>query len=293
MKNRMPVLICLFLLVSGCAQYLPIRKDIPAYPYGSFTKIKLKDGKRMKGELLTVSGDTIYILDKEGYGTVTQAHKQNIKKLRLELAINSNKPVQYQVIPKIVASASYAQGLYAVYTFIPNVIIAAITHPNKVVAGHQWVDLYKYSRYPQGIPSDVNLNHISSAPLSFRAKDFPNEPVNRTLTYKASDSVIMNIDHPNVSICIYEVGATDGDVLTIKIGDQILGEKIELDKNPICKSLTLIPQEQLPVTIKTIFGGENPQDIIKIIIEDGKLKRTTYLETKTGLTKVLYLHLKP
>jgi hypothetical protein len=139
--------------------WLPEPEASVADPYGGWVDIETREGRSVSGELIAVSTDTVYVADSSVHAIGTNG----ILKARL---------VYYDAGTTITTGAflgpfvTLSNGLFLVFTLPMWIIggpIAAssrsydpiVDYPKKPLA-----DFAKYSRFPQGLPPDLDLASV-------------------------------------------------------------------------------------------------------------------------------------
>jgi len=181
------------LLLSSCYStkhaYLPIPKDLPTFVKGAYITLKNVKGeitiyqnddqakilnldindsyKIIEGELLAVEKDTIYVLKTSNYESakirdkiILKMNRENIDSGVIRISKAYNSPGWAALFPLV----SIGHGGWGIFTLPINIATAIDlgTATNKVIfdESSSWNHLHKFSRYPQGIPKGVKINHI-------------------------------------------------------------------------------------------------------------------------------------
>ncbi len=155
------------LFFSSCTitNYLPQASKIPEYPYGAYIKIVTKAGDknlRNKGELISAGDEKIVLLDKKDNHCI-EIPVDSI--LRFKLYYAKSDHVYWWTIPAL-AALSATHGYFGILTIPANLIVTSSVYASSQL-GFQYteknlpiISLYMYARYPQGIPSNVDIKSI-------------------------------------------------------------------------------------------------------------------------------------
>lgn len=177
--NKIFIVCALFscLMISGCAathapsNWLPETEKFPENTYGGWMTIitsdETKDGKerylQYGGEFISQDEDNVYIL----YDTVYIISKKDIRNISLELVEKSTTEFGLWTLGGTVATLS--NGKFLIIT-APLWLIAGTS----AAVGESTRDLYetdnpdilfwnnimKFARFPQGLPTNINLSEL-------------------------------------------------------------------------------------------------------------------------------------
>jgi hypothetical protein len=166
MKTKLIISLAgIILILSACtsALYLPKPDAIGINQYGSYIKLRVTGSQAIKGELLAVDKNNLYVLaDTAATKKVTIVPVSQISKFKLLYAT----PKNYVWTIPLSLLATISHGWYLMFTAPANLITTgaitasgfeAFTYNNKIITYEQ---LKKFARFPQGIPPTVNIASI-------------------------------------------------------------------------------------------------------------------------------------
>jgi hypothetical protein len=156
-------------------------------PFGSAISLKYRSSQAktimLEGELLAVENDTIYVL--------TTSHMANIKTKENYLhrveKINQKSLISYKVrYAKVQTSNAFVlssiltifHGYFAFISFPINMVfLAALDDAENNLYTLQikklkFTELYKYARFPQGLPNDINFEMLYPRDFDAELKKF-------------------------------------------------------------------------------------------------------------------------
>ena len=163
--NLISILLLITLAFNACtpAKYLPKPDALDINQYGSYIVIKPIEKKPVKGELIAVDYNAIVVLiDSAEYKKVTMVPLKQVSSFSLKFAT----PPKYVWSIPILALTTISHGYYAVFSAPINIIstllvtasgINAFTYDDKEITYEQ---LRMFARYPQGIPSAIDIKSI-------------------------------------------------------------------------------------------------------------------------------------
>jgi len=172
-KISFAVLISLSIL-SGCqnpiipAGYLPKTKDVSSEAFGKWIKLTTYSDSiktlsvELSGELIAVETDSVYILTEVDLITL---HRDRISGASVYLFQSRKEPVYgfLGLIPTfagIIATGEYAGGFFVLgFPLLVTSVIQTVIRGNEILYYPKKAtlnDLVKFSRYPQGMPPDIN-----------------------------------------------------------------------------------------------------------------------------------------
>lgn len=169
LKNIKIILIALLIICGACSstKFLPKPENYGTFEYGCYIKVKTKDYNTFKGELLAAFSDSVYIM--HNFEEMVVLHKGNLDRVKVRYAdakYGWSIPV-FGLAPLIPAPDPAQGGIMPVHGFfggisIPvNLLVAIIvTTSGKneyTLKELTYNDLWKYARFPQGIPHDKKL----------------------------------------------------------------------------------------------------------------------------------------
>ncbi len=144
-------------------------------PYGGWIDLSYRGPNgltRVMGELIAVTGDTVWIKDASG-GTVFPTSEVADGRLTWY----DSKAGQVGAIAAVGVLSTVSNGLLLVFTAPLWIIVgstaAAVQSriPMEEAPPVRWSELSAFARFPQGMPSGVELSELSSKPGSFPTAD--------------------------------------------------------------------------------------------------------------------------
>lgn len=159
--------ICIATSLMSClsARYLPESNEIDVNQHGSFIRVNTKDDQLYQGELLAVDGINLVILNRDTTKEkISEVNTANVKKFKLRYA----KSKHYEWTIPVSMLVTIAHGWYAGLTLPVNIITTstvssggeyAFEYNQKIMTFDK---LKMFARFPQGIPSNVDLARIKS-----------------------------------------------------------------------------------------------------------------------------------
>jgi len=173
-SQRIKILIFLSIFISCAPRYpafVPELKEIPSNPYGSFIKIKLKNGDTISGELIAVSNDSVFVYRL----SLRKFEVLDIREIEFAKIVIYRKQYALIIIWGLLGTLStITHGLAAIITapsWCLGTLIALGIHAseqNEVVYPYPNKDfkyLAKFSRYPQGLPPDLKKKILEEEKL--------------------------------------------------------------------------------------------------------------------------------
>jgi hypothetical protein len=167
MKNNIFLLLLLLaILLNGCATtetvtYLPKRDFVGKETNGSMIFLRSRQADFIEGELIAVENDSVYILTKSQFtpcGKLKAVAKTDIAGYTLRFADSKN----YSWTIPVFTIISLTHGLFAIVSLPINWMVtgslssAANRSATYTMSRLKIDDLYSFSRFPQGIPSEVD-----------------------------------------------------------------------------------------------------------------------------------------
>lgn len=156
-------LLILIAVLASCrnADYLPKVDGLGTSPYGAYIVVKSNAAPTLRGELIAVQSDSLFVMDEELMEMAIRPLNQ-VDEFYLRYA----QPKHYSYTIPLAAAWSISHGKYAVIT-MPINLIATIS-----VTAEGWhsfeykredlnnADLAMFARFPQGIPQGLTLAQI-------------------------------------------------------------------------------------------------------------------------------------
>lgn len=179
LHNRTIIIIGLIgILAGGCATvktprgYLPKAKEFEYEVFGGWMALIYheKDSTRFAatgGELIAVHNDSVYLL---GFDSLIIIPADNVE--RGVLVLFKKETGKYALWSSIGLISSVSNGVFAIGTAPLWLIMGIITTVSESQAKNfrlypqrSWVEIRKFSRFPQGIPEGLNLNQLKPKPF--------------------------------------------------------------------------------------------------------------------------------
>ncbi len=168
------------ILFGNCSsiKYLPSEDNPGDSPYGAFIRLRIKTLNYVEGELIAVDSANIYLLRQfsfifaEDYQKLDTIPLQTVHSYRLRYINASNTAglflggIGLPLIPFSVPGNSGFMpfhGFFAVITVPVNIITIARMQNDLFTYNDRQLPiskLYKYARFPQGIPENVDIEAI-------------------------------------------------------------------------------------------------------------------------------------
>ena len=165
MKTLIVNLFVIVIFTTSCTtpKYLPELDNYWKGAHGAYIKITKNNHSVVKGELLHVDTDKLFILKTDHNNSyIVIVKSRDIKRYYLKYI----KAPQYGWNIPFYTLLSLTHGIYAVFTIPLNLITTTTiavsenckyTYNNKTLA---YKKLRMYARFPQGIPKNIKLNRI-------------------------------------------------------------------------------------------------------------------------------------
>jgi hypothetical protein len=174
MQMKITIAFILLLFFSSCYvnKNVPLTKDIDKWPYGAQVAIRYSENTKIarrgegyfiKGELLAVENDSLYILTYPPSAVVIFS-KEELSTMIVAFSLTSDAPNKFSGWTALLCLSTLAHGYFAVFSLPLNLIVGAnvaasaaqstfaALYPDNI----SWDELKKFSRFPQGIPEGVN-----------------------------------------------------------------------------------------------------------------------------------------
>jgi hypothetical protein len=163
MKIRIIATGLLAILVCSCASpgYLPSSDKIDVNAFGSYIKVWDKTASIIDGELIAVDSNELFVL-REDTKTCVTIPIADINRFTLQYA----QPKHYGWTIPLFTLATISHGWIAIFTAPVNLIVTtsvtasarkAFQYNNKKIT---YDELNMFARFPQGIPSDINIASV-------------------------------------------------------------------------------------------------------------------------------------
>lgn len=142
---------------------VPKLEDLKSSPYGSFIKVKLNDKSKIVGELISVENRKLRILSyQQTEPILVDVSQENVKKFKLRFA---SVPELIRASP-ILTLLSLSHGYFFLITIPLNLMVTlgmiAISDDqvNYTKEEISYEELKMFSRFPQGIPSAIDVKTL-------------------------------------------------------------------------------------------------------------------------------------
>lgn len=157
--NKHIIYLVLVVLLASCKSpsYLTRPADFKSHVHGLHVECDISDGGTLLGELIEVRGDSLTILVQDQYMDIPRSRVEGIEVI---VAGVSNDYKKFERWGALLPISSITHGLAGVFTLPINLAtgIAAATDARKGSYRMKypkelpWDQLYKFSRFPQGMP---------------------------------------------------------------------------------------------------------------------------------------------
>lgn len=176
LRSSLVALIGMGLFMSHCQSVkapkgaVPSRKGIATSAFGGWVSLSFLDSTRqtVEGEFIAVNNDTVYVMagDKmDSFKTV------DIRVARIILF--SNDATGFGVWTALTSLGTISNGGFLIFTLPMTLVTGILTTVGESkrvnffeYPTHDWEELSKYARFPQGIPPGVNVDHLKLRPIS-------------------------------------------------------------------------------------------------------------------------------
>ncbi|MCX6257486.1 MAG: hypothetical protein NTW49_06265 [Bacteroidia bacterium] len=164
MKTKFSIhifILAVFLCSCRFPDYLSEPEDIGVNRYGAEIFLQLNNQKNLKGELLSVEQNSVYLLtDSADRFKLVIIPVNAIERYKALYA----RPKNYEPSIPLLSLLSFSNGLFAIFT-LPLSLITTLSIVNGAelsvaIKGRNFDELKMFSRYPQGIPKGINLKDI-------------------------------------------------------------------------------------------------------------------------------------
>lgn len=171
MNQKIFLAIAVSCLLASCRSpsYLPHPNEFKYHVKGLHFKGVLNDGEKIEGEIIAIEGERLF-LRPNMHPEVKMQHinKDILKKGEIVLATTGNKSKQISTAAGFMNIIPLSHGFFGIIT-IPITLIMTIGISNNAAYGTysikypddiNWTDLRKFARFPQGIPTEIELGDI-------------------------------------------------------------------------------------------------------------------------------------
>lgn len=166
MKNLIVVVVVLT-FISACKtpEYLPKPEGYKQYVKGSFFNVNMSNGEKYLGEIIAVDEKKISLLSLDD--EIIFVSKTEIESAKILVSMTSEKPKAIVTAASLINLTSIGHGYYGVITLPINILATtglavdvatpySIEYPEFIA----WDQIYKFARFPQGVPQGIKLNRI-------------------------------------------------------------------------------------------------------------------------------------
>jgi hypothetical protein len=152
--SNLILLLALLVAVSSCKlpTYVPNVVDAAESVYGGYIKVKLVNGRKIKGELLASNNQRITIMI-EGLDYPTQIATEGILNFELQFAKSGLSGFAYANLPLAASHGKFGILTIPLNALIVTGIVRGSNEDYKVFSETtSYQELSTYARYPQGLP---------------------------------------------------------------------------------------------------------------------------------------------
>ena len=176
LKGSLGALIFLGLFMSHCQSVnapsgsVPKRIGLATNAFGGWVSISFLDSTRqtVEGEFIAVSNDTVYVMVGD------EIDPRNVADIRTARIILFNtETAAYGVWTALTSLGTISNGGFLIFTLPMTILtgVATTIGESKRInffeyPTHDWKMLSRYARFPQGVPTGVNLYDLEPQPVS-------------------------------------------------------------------------------------------------------------------------------
>lgn len=167
MKISLPVLLLIVVVSTSCRtrdqiKSLPKTDELITSTRGAYIEVLLVDKQKFNGELIAVHADELFVLDQ----TTSNLHQIKLNELKKYDLTYAKSAYNYNWSIPVLSALTLSHGFFLILT-LPTTLTTTsfVSHLN--TQGHAFneanlplEELYKFARFPQGIPSAVPLHAI-------------------------------------------------------------------------------------------------------------------------------------
>jgi hypothetical protein len=170
MRIKFLLMLVIVATMWSCAHvpdYLPKLNNLGSSPYGAFIRVNQRAGIALYGELIAADSAAVYVLTDRTYHNMSRCVKisvEDVTDFRLRFAAPGRYGWSMPVFGLLVSPIT--SGFLSIFTAPMNFIVTG----SIVVGSYQStiytavdikkIDLWKFARYPQGLPPDLDLNSV-------------------------------------------------------------------------------------------------------------------------------------
>ncbi|GAA4945425.1 hypothetical protein GCM10023314_18240 [Algibacter agarivorans] len=163
MKNYI-ILLCTasFLLACSSPKHVTTPQNLKYKVNGFYAKADVNGShKDVSGEIIEVSKNEIKLLQE---GTLQPLQKDMIQSCVISVSLTVNNPKKINTWASLVNIASLGHGVFGIISLPINLgVTASITNSKydlKYPDNISWDEIYKFARFPQGIPNDLDTKKL-------------------------------------------------------------------------------------------------------------------------------------
>ena len=163
MKNYI-ILLCTasFLVACSSPKHVTTPQDLTYKVNGFYAKADVKGShKDVSGEIIEVSENDLKLLQD---GTLQSVEKATVKSCVVLVSLTVNNPKKINTWASLVNVASIGHGVFGIITLPINLgVTAGITNSKYILKypdNITWNELYKFARFPQGIPNELDIEKL-------------------------------------------------------------------------------------------------------------------------------------
>lgn len=170
MKNFIFILFSI-LIFGAChsPKYLSKPMDFKYNVKGLILQVILDDDSKILGEIIEANSEAIKILPvTNGKATIMTISKKNIQSAEIIVSTTSDDPEGISLWASVINIAPVGHGFFMILS-VPVNLISTISIGNDAAKGTYrmsypknvpWEQMSKFARFPQGIPSGIDVNLI-------------------------------------------------------------------------------------------------------------------------------------
>lgn len=160
------------ILLSSCkyAEYLPTSQNIGENQFGSYINIKTIDNASIKGELIAVTSDMLYVLTKnDSIVFLDSANTNEVKDYFIRYAKGNGRKYGWMI--PVTSLLTLSHGVFMIISLPVNLLTTSIVTFNAANSftvkkkNITWGELKMFARFPQGIPQEINKYDLKLATL--------------------------------------------------------------------------------------------------------------------------------
>ena len=163
MKNYIILLFTASVLL-GCSspKHVTTPQNLKYKVNGFYAKVDVNgSNKDVSGEIIEVSKNEIKLLQE---GTLQSLQKDIVKSCVISVSLTVNNPKKINTWASLVNVASLGHGVFGIITLPVNIGTTAGITKSKYALKYpdniSWDELYKFARFPQGIPNNIDAKTI-------------------------------------------------------------------------------------------------------------------------------------